>query len=161
MKKQSHGHRWTDDEIKSLMASWSENRHVNLIASDLNVSRAAVLKMVVRLRRNGIPLARRAKGHIAGRANKPWTQEEVEYLIRRREESETTEQIAVSLDRSWNAVQAMIQTLRREKVKIKMLGCGVRRLWSVDRLMESAVGRGLIADDADNVIPIDSAKKEA
>ena len=144
MKKQSHGHRWTDEELKSLMASWSEGWEVDLIASNLNVSRSAVLKMVLKLRANGIPLTKRTKGHAAGRRNKPWTQEEVEYLVRRRDQQATTEAIAVELQRTWGAVQNMVMKLRQEGVPVKMLGCGVRRLWSPEKLRESAVGRGLI-----------------
>lgn len=144
MKRQSHGHRWTDDELKSLMASWSEGWEVDLIAANLNVTRAAVLKMVLKLRANGIPLPKRQSGHVAGRRNQPWTQEEVEYLVRRREQQATTEAIAVELQRSWSAVQLMIGKLRKEGVPVKMLGCGVRRLWSPEKLRESAVGRGLI-----------------
>ena len=151
MKRQNHGHRWTDPELKSLMASWSEGYEVDLIAENLNVTRAAVLKMVLKLRANGIPLARRTKGHFAGRRNKPWTQEEVEYLVRRRDQQATTEAIAVELQRSWAAVQAMVMKLRQEGVQVKMLGCGVRRLWSPEKLRESALGRGLIEDDAERI----------
>jgi biotin operon repressor len=146
VKRQSHGHRWTDEELKSLMASWAEGWDVAIIADNLNVTRAAVLKMVVRLRSNGIPLAKRQAGHVAGRRNQPWTQEEVEYLVRRREQLATTEQIAIDLQRSWSSVQLMIGKLRKEGVPVKMLGCGVRRLWDPAKLMQSVAGRGLISE---------------
>lgn len=145
MKKMNYGHRWTDEELKALMASWAEGWPVDIIAGNLNVTRAAVMKMVLRLRANGIPLQRRTAGHQAGRRNQPWTQEEVEYLVRCREKQITSEQIAVDLGRSWNAVQNMIGKLRADGVPVKMLGCGVRKLWSAERIMEAALGRGLIA----------------
>jgi biotin operon repressor len=146
MKRQHNGHRWTDEEIKTLMAEWAENTDISIIAATLNVTCNALLKMITRLRANGIPLKRRQAGHIAGRRNQPWTQEEVEYLVRRREEQATVEVIANELCRSLNGVNGMIQKMRQEGVAVKMLGCGVRRLWSSEKLRESAVGRLLIRD---------------
>ena len=144
MKRQNTGHRWTDEELKILMAEWDKEQTVDSIAEALNVTRSAILKMVLKLRSNGIPLKRRTNGHVAGRRNQPWTQEEIEYLVRRREQQATTETISVELSRSWNAIQNMIGVLRKADIPVKMLGCGVRRLWSPQKLKESAIGRRLI-----------------
>jgi hypothetical protein len=93
------------------------------------------------MRAGGIPLKRRTKGHHAGRSYKPRTQEEVEYLLRRRLAGETSESIAHDLDRSLSAVSGMIQTLRREDVTVAMRGQGVRRLWDAEALKSSLAGR--------------------
>lgn len=141
MKKTVHytGHRWTDTELKVLMKKWAEGDALASIAESLNASTASVLKMVNKLRKNGIPLERRRKGHVAGRVNKLWTQGEVEYLVRRRREKATVDEIAVEIDRTWNSVNAMIQKLRNEHVPVAMLGNGVRRLWNADALKAVAM----------------------
>lgn len=132
--KHYHGHRWTTDELKQLMQRWADREPLADIAEALGVTQTAVLKMVQRLRTNGVPLERRTKGHIAGRSNKPWTQGEVEYLIRRRDEKATSEEIAIELGRTTNAVNSMIGQLRSQQVDVAMRGCGVRRLWNADAL---------------------------
>jgi biotin operon repressor len=141
MKKTKHytGHRWSTEELKQLMALWSSGESLESIASTINVTTAAVLKTVGRLRQNGIPLQRRTRGHVANRTNKPWTQGEVEYLLRRREEKATSEEIANELGRTWAAVSAMIGNLRSENVPVAMRGNGVRRLWNADSLKGVAV----------------------
>lgn len=90
--------------------------------------------MVNKLRKNGIPLERRQRGHVAGRANTLWTQGEVEYLIRRRAEGATMDEIGIQLGRTPNAINGMISKLRSEDVPVAMLGQGVRRLWNADAL---------------------------
>lgn len=155
MKKTEHykGHRWSTDETKTLMQMWAEESSVDAIAKAIGTSHAAVMKMVTKLRANGIPLARRTKGHVAGRRNALWTQSEVEYVVRRRHESATAEQIAMELGRSFYAVQAMILKLRQEGADVKMLGNGVRRLWDINAL------RALeIRSDA-NVVQINRLKR--
>lgn len=117
-----------------MMAMWAADDSVDDIATALHSSRSAVLKMVQKLRKNGIPLKRRTKGHIAGRSNKPWTQEEITFIIRRRMEKAPVEQIAYDLGRTWNAVNAMIGKMRSEGVPVPMYGMGVRRLWDVNEL---------------------------
>jgi biotin operon repressor len=136
MKKTIHytGHRWSTAELRVLMQGWAAKASVSEIADQLHVSEFAVLKMVNKLRKNGIPLERRTKGNFAGRLWKLWTQGEVEYLVRRRAEKATTEEIAVELGRTVNGVFGMISKLRRENVPIAMRGCGVRRLWNADDL---------------------------
>lgn len=133
------GHRWTTAELKALMQLWAAEESVPDIALKLNASTAAILKMVGRLRKNGIPLKRRIRGHIAGRANQSWTQGEVEYLLRRRIEKATCEEIGEELGRTWSAINAMIQKLRSENVPVAMRGNGVRRLWNVHDLKAVAV----------------------
>ncbi len=129
------GHRWTDDELTALMGMWADGRSPFHIAKTLGVTPKAVDKMVVRLRQNGIPLQRRTKGHVAGRSNKPWTQSEVEHLMRRRKERATMDEIASDMGRTHHAINAMITKLRREGVPIMMFGQGVRRLWNRDSLI--------------------------
>jgi len=144
MKKTLHytGHRWTTEELRLLMQMWASRESVSDIATKLEVTTASVLKMVGKLRSNGVPLERRTKGHVAGRSNKSWTQGEVEYLIRRREEKATCEEIGIELGRTWNAVNAMIGNLRKEHVPVAMRGHGVRRLWNVDSLKAVAIQSG-------------------
>jgi predicted transcriptional regulator len=136
MEKTPHykGHRWTQDEIVSLMGMWQEGKHPTEIADKLNVTPFAVSRMIVKLRKNGIPLERRRRGHVAGRANTLWTHAEIEYLIRRRRERATMDEIASELGRTHHAVQAMIQKLRSEDVPVPMYGMGVRRLWDPNSL---------------------------
>lgn len=135
--------RWTDDELKKLIGLWMGGVELDAIAAEFGSTRYAVNKLVGRLRRDGIPLPRRNAGHRAGRRNTLWTQSEVEYLVRRRNEKATAEQIAEELDRSFLAVQGMLQRLRKEGVSVRQLGQGARRLWSADTLRAAIVGRGL------------------
>lgn len=136
MTKTPHykGHRWTTKELRTLMELWAAGAELEVIADTLNATTAAVAEMVQRMRKNGIPLERRRRGHIAGRSNKLWTQGEVEFLVRRRMEKATSEEIAMEIGRTWNAVSAMITKLRNESVPIAMRGQGVRRLWNAEAL---------------------------
>ena len=141
MKKTTHykGHRWTDEELKVLMRMWADDSSMDEMESALGTTRSALLKMVQKLRTNGIPLKRRIKGHVAGRTNNLWTQGEVEYVVRRRQERATADQIGRELGRTPNAVSSMIAKLRSEDVPVAMLGCGVRRLWDADSLRAVAM----------------------
>lgn len=121
------------------MAAWAAKESVDDIATSLNVTRYAVLKMVLRLRANGIPLERRDKGNFAGKSYEPWTQGDVEYLLRKRAEKATADEIAAELGRTTNAVHGMIAKLRSEKVPVAMRGHGVRRLWNADALKALSV----------------------
>lgn len=143
MKRVNNGHRWTQDEFKRLIGYWLEGKELDEIAAIFKCTGKGINAMVGRLRREGIPLPRRTKGHRAGRSNTPWTSEEVEYLVRRRNEQITAEQIGNELGRSFLAVQAMIRVLRAEGVPVKMLGQGVRRLWNPEALKAAIAGRGL------------------
>jgi biotin operon repressor len=136
MKKTTHytGHRWTDDELKNLMQMWANEIPLKEIATNLHSTTHAVLKQVQRMRENGIPLKRRTNGNKDENTNRLWTQGEMEYLLRRREEKASNEQISIELNRTWQAVQAMILKLRKENVDVKMRGQGVRRLWDVESL---------------------------
>lgn len=136
MKTTKHytGHRWTTEEMAKLMQMWAAGESLESIQEALNITQASVLKTVQRLRNNGIPLHRRTKGHKAGRRNQPWTQGDMEYLLRRRIENATCEEIAIELGRTWTAVNCMIQKLRSEDVPVAMRGNGVRRLWNAESL---------------------------
>lgn len=149
MKKTTtyEGYHWSNDDIKTLMELWCEGKSVEDIASALGSTNYAVSKQVVRLRADGIPLPRRTKGHVAGRRNSNWTQSEVEFLIRRRQEKATAEQIALELGRTFGAIQGMVQKLRKENVGIPMFGSGVRRLWDANALRAAIVGRNLVSID--------------
>lgn len=139
--KHRNGRRWTTEELKKLMQLWEEGASLDSVATALGATTHAVLKLVQRMRADGIPLARRTRGHKHGRSNKPWTQEEIEYLFRRRLTGATNEEIAVDLGRSWSAVQNMVGLLRKQGAPVAMKGNGVRRLWSVDALIGAAAGR--------------------
>jgi biotin operon repressor len=135
--------RWTEEEIKKFIGLWLGGKELDDIALEFGSTRYAINKLAGRLRRDGIPLPRRNAGHRAGRRNKLWTQSEVEFLIRRRNEQATAEQIALELDRSFLAVQGMIQKLRLEGVRVRKLGNGKRRLWDAESLKGAIAGRGL------------------
>lgn len=147
MKTTTHykGHRWTTEELRKLMQLWAAKEDLNVIVGLLNSTEAAVLKMVQKLRKNGVPLERRDRGHVAGRSNKPWTQGEVEYLLRQRVQKATSEDIAIELGRSRSAVNAMIAIMRNQGVPVAMRGNGVRRLWNADSLKGVAVMQPEIA----------------
>lgn len=144
MKKTVHftGHKWTTDELRKLMKLWADETPLDNIATELTSTRAAILKVVTRLRNEGVPLKRRNAGHVSGRSNKAWTQGEVEYLMRRRAEKATSEEIARELDRTYSAVSGMIMKLRSESVPIAMRGNGVRRLWDAEALKATAISHG-------------------
>ena len=154
-----HGHRWTDSELKMLMTRWQAGETPTDIAIVLGSTAHAISKMVVRLRKQGIPLTRRRRGHQIGqRAGKPWTQEEIEFVARRRIEGATSEEIGMALGRTHAAVDAMIARLRHEDVPIAMRGGGVRRLWNADRLRFA-----LLNSDPENVevIRLDERREPA
>jgi biotin operon repressor len=125
-----NGHRWTNAEIKTLMAMWSNDASLKKIAAKIGVSTTAIGKMVVRLRGEGIPLKKRTRGHIAGRTNNPWSQSQIDYLISRRANRATVEEIAMETGRTVIAINAMIQTLRREGVEVPRFGSGCHRKWN-------------------------------
>lgn len=141
--KSQHGHRWTDEELKTLIAMWFGGKEFDEMAAVLGTTRFALNKQICRMRKEGIPLPRRTQGHKAGRRNTPWTQEEVEYLVRRREQKATAEDIATELDRTFFGVQGMIAKLRTEDVPVPMLGNGIRKLWCPEKLKIACAGRGL------------------
>ena len=138
-----HGHRWTEHELREFIGMYMREIDVKTVADHFGVTVASCAKIATRLRSEGIPLPRRKWGHIAGRRNTPWTQEEVEYLVRRRRERATAETIALELGRTFNGVQGMILKLRKEGVDVGMLGSGVRRLWNPESLRIACAGRGL------------------
>lgn len=141
------GHRWTDAELTNLVADWCSGMAIEEIASKFGMTCRGINTQITRMRRNGIPVPRRINGHKAGRSNQPWTQEEIEYLVRRRAERATVEQIGSELDRTFLAVQGMVRTLIREGVQIPMFGSGVRRLWDPQKVSEAIIGRGLVPEE--------------
>lgn len=136
MKTTTHytGHKWTNDELKKLMKLWADDIPLDTIASELNSTSKAILKQIQRMRTNGIPLKRRTNGHQDGVRSTLWTQGEIEYLLRRRNEKATSEEIGSEIGRTPNAVDGMIQKLRKENVPIAMKGNGVRKLWNAEHL---------------------------
>jgi biotin operon repressor len=128
------GHRWTNEELVKLMKYWAADATLDAIATELSSTKTSILKQVQRMRKAGIPLKRRRKGHITDRVNTSWTQGEVEYLIRRRNDRATSEEIGSEIGRTPNAVDAMIQKLRKDNVQVAMRGNGVRRLWDSEAL---------------------------
>ena len=144
-----HAHRWTEAELKTLIAMWVSDDDIEVIAKHFNVTRHAINAQVWRMRSEGVPIPRRRAGTQAGRSHTPWTQEEVEFLVRRRRDGATAEQIGVELGRTFSAVQAMTQTLRKSGVQIRMFGSGKRRLWSPQSLQVAMAGRhlALVSED--------------
>lgn len=140
IKKQDrmrYGHRWTQDEIITLMSMWDAGDHVDHIAKSLKSSTHSIMKMIVRLRQQGIPLKRRTRGRRLGPDNRRaqlWTQAEIEYLVTRRRDRATIEEIAAELGRSWSAINAMIYNLRKRNVDVPRFGIGIRRLYDVSGL---------------------------
>ncbi len=137
------GTKWSEQQMLAFVGMWIEGKDIEDIANHFNVSRHAINTLATRMRREGVPLPRRKAGHVAKRRNTPWTQEEVEYLVRRRGDRATAETIAEELGRSFLAVQAMIAKLRAEGVAVRMLGNGVRRLWCPEKLKVAMAGREL------------------
>lgn len=146
-----HGHRWTEAEMRELIGMWLNGKPTEEIAVHFGMTTRSICNLAQRLRRQGVPLPRRQQGHIAGRFNKPWTQEEAEYLIRRRNERASASQIATELDRTHNGVAGMIARLRDEGVNVRMLGAGIRRLWNAESLRAAMAGRMLrvVEDEAE------------
>lgn len=155
MKRTLHGngHRWTPEEVEKLMRLWAQGASPGAIGEEVGASTHAVLRMVQRLRKEGVPLERRTRGNHAGRNSKLWTQGEVEYLVRRRSESATIEEIAIALGRSWNGVSAMLAKLRSENVPVAMYGQGRRRLWDAAALIATAT-----QDPEAKIIALDEAQ---
>lgn len=137
-----HAHRWTEEEMRELIGMWLSGKPVEEMALRFDVRPRSIMRLAGRIRREGVPLPKRG-GHIAGRRNKPWTQEEVEFLVRRRNERANAQQIADELDRSHCAVSAMISKLRQEGVNVRLLGQGTRKLWSASSLRAAMAGRML------------------
>lgn len=160
MKRQDHGHRWTDKELRKMIGLWMQGVDTAEIATRMKKTISALNKMATRLRNDGIPLPRKTQGHKLGRSNTPWTQEEVEYLVRRRNDRISAEQIGVELGRTFCAVQAMILKLRQEGVAVPMLGSGVRRLWNPDRLRHAIQGRELCGPKGESCTPLNSPAKD-
>lgn len=136
-------HRWTTGELKELMRLWFSGADVGVIADQFAITPRGVNKQITRMRQNGIPLPRRKAGNQHGRAGKPWTQEEVEYLIRRRNERANAEIIANELNRSFMAVHGMVQALRKNGVDVTTFGQGRRKLWDPARLADAVALRGI------------------
>lgn len=138
-----HGHKWTETEMRELIGMWLSDVPTAEIASRFGVKTRSIQRLAGRIRAQGIPLPRRNPGNSASRFNKPWTQEEVEYVVRRRNERANAQQIADELDRTHNAVSAMIYKLRQEGVNVRLIGHGTRRLWNAEALRAAIAGRGL------------------
>jgi biotin operon repressor len=138
-----HGHRWTEAEMREFIGLWLGDTPTEDIAAHFGVRPRSVLKLAGRIRRDGVPLPKRKQGNFAERRNKPWTQEEVEYLVRRRNDRANSQQIADELDRTQHAVAAMITKLRQEGVNVRLIGHGTRRLWNAETLRAAIAGRGL------------------
>ena len=148
--KSRHDHRWTDDELKSLMAMWLKGDDLDAIAHVFGVSAFAINKQITRLRQNGVPLPRRSPGHRAARFNMLWTPEEVEYVVRQRNEGDTYETIGNALGRTYSAINGLLKRLHKEGVPVRMTGRGKRRLWNPDRLREAIIGRNLLVTSDQN-----------
>jgi biotin operon repressor len=86
-----------------------------------------------------------------------WTQQEVEYLVRRLAHQETHEKIALDLGRTHQAIQMMAAKLRKEGALVKRLRGGRTRLWDAQAINIAIAGKGLINDwDFDGHVPHDA-----
>lgn len=158
IKQIRNDHRWTDAEMRQFIGMWIGGDSIEKIAETFGVSRHGVNKFAGRCRREGIPLPRRKAGHVAERRNCPWTQEEVEFLIRRRSDGANADKIGEELGRSYLAVQGMVRKLIAEGVPMPMMGSGVRRLWSADKARIAIAGRGVVSEsDKTNVVHLRAA----
>lgn len=135
--------RWTTQEMMSFVADWNLGTDIGEMAQKYDVSPTTIRKRVLRLRQDGVPLPHRRAGHIAGRYNDPWTQADVEYVVRRRKEGISNAAIAVELGRTFCAVQGIVSQLRKEGV-VEKLGSGRKRLWNFDAIKAAAVMDNLI-----------------
>ena len=143
--KGNKGNRYSTEKLQELIGMWLRNVEMSEICRHYSLTPSGLNKLVLRLRKNGIPLPLRKNGHKPGRYNKNWTQEEVETVIRMRNERTSTADIAQAMDRSFYGVQALILKLRNEEdIPVVSLGRGMRRLWDPQRLRDSVAGRGLI-----------------
>ena len=140
-----NGRRWTTEMFQELIGMWLRDVPMDEICLHFDITVNGLNKLAQRLRHNGIPLPMRKRGHKAGRRNKPWTQEEVETVVRMRNERASTQEIANTLDRTFYGIQAMILQLRNvEDVPVVSLGEGRRRLWDAERLRSAIAGRALM-----------------
>lgn len=144
----NNANKWTTEKYQELIGMWLRGVETDEICRHFKIAVTGLNKAINRLRANGVPLPLRKSGHKAGRHNAPWTQEEVETLIRMRNEKRPTSEISETLDRSFYSVQGMISRLHNEDIPVVKLGSGMRRLWDADRLRQSIAGRGLIVIDS-------------
>lgn len=146
----NHGHRWTTEEVIDFMSRWNRGDSIPEMAEHFGCSRYGINKQVTRLRRDGVYLARRTKGRGgedsgALRSQQLWTSEETEYLIRRRHNRASIEEIAVELGRSVYAINGMVQQLRKSGVKVPIYGSGQRKLWDADEINQAIAARHVLA----------------
>ncbi len=125
-RQDRHDHRWTDDELKRLMSMWLRGDELDIIAVAFGITPRGVNRQIQRMRANGIPLPR-----------------QVEYLVRRRNDRASLEMIANELDRTFYAVQGMVEKLKQDGVLVRQFGQGRRRLWDPERLKSAIAARGL------------------
>ena len=146
-----HGKRWTEAEMREFIGMWLAHTEAAEIGRYFGVTVRSVYKLVQRLRNNGVPLPPGKRGHVPERCNRPWTQSEVEYVVRRRNERATASQIAVELDRTHGGVTGLIARLREEGIQVRMLGQGTHRLWNAEELRAAIAGRNLrvVADESE------------
>lgn len=129
-----HAHRWTTDELKQLMSLWQSNESADDISALMGHSVHTINRMVGRLRKQGIPLKNHECGARKHRSYHAWSQGECEYLVRRRSDGATTEEIAIELNRTYAAVCGMIQQLRKGDVQLRRLGSGRHAFYDLDVL---------------------------
>ena len=142
---QRHDHKWTTKEFQKLIGMWLRDVPMEELCLTFNITSSGLNKAIQRLRQNGVPLPQRKRGHKPERYNKPWTQEEVETVVRMRNERRSTTDISNTLERSFYGVQSLIMKLRNEEdVPVVSLGSGMRRLWDAERLRSSIAGRSLM-----------------
>lgn len=150
-----HGHRWTTAELQSLIGAWLRGESTANICKMFSLSESGLNKLVQRLRKDGIPLPERRRGHKAGRRNCPWTQGEIETLFRMISSGASTRDVANELDRTFYGVQNMILRLRgAEGVPLAARAHGRARLWDAQSLIS-----GIASGSLPQVLEINQAKE--
>lgn len=147
MKKPKH-HRWTVPQLQQLICDWCAGMNLDAMCEKYGATRFAINKQILRMRQEGVSIPRRNAGHLPEQRDKPWTQSEIEYLVRRRNDRITAEQIGIELGRTFLGIQNMIRVLRKEGVPIQMLGNGTRKQWCAERLKAACAGKPVFRTEA-------------
>lgn len=149
MRQDNRGHRWTDEELKKLIYLWIDGTPIPDVATAFCTTVYAIEKQVVRMRKLGVPLPHRTVGQKIGARNRPWTPEDIVYVVRRRKARISSEQIASELGRTRYSIQAIIRRINQAQIPIQMLGSGNRRFWNPDNIRALLISEQLFGRDAE------------
>lgn len=131
---QGPGHRWTNAQVAKLIKLWNDGVPIPDIAKKLDSSPCAIGTMVRRLRHYGIEMEKRTRGHRKGDLNSRWTQKDIDWLLKRRQEGATINQMAEELGRTVHSVAGMTLKLRKMGAPVGQHNSGITKLWSVEAI---------------------------